>query len=300
MHGKSPLIKHFLHYLKVEKGLSTNTIQSYALDLARLQEWASNRSIRSLTEREVERWLGDLSRVNLNASSIARALSTTRSFFQFLILDNHIDIDPTQILIAPKKTQRLPTTLTTEEVDRLLAAPDITTREGLRDRALIELMYATGLRVSEAISLTHADLNLRSGVLRCQGKGNKERQVPIGKQALNWVAQHLSNNFSHRPPRTSRVFLNQGAPLTRQFTWAMISTYATRAGLRDVTPHTLRHSFATHLLQNGASTTHVQLLLGHTHFSTTATYTHITPRHKRKSYDQHHPRARAKKLGFEE
>ncbi len=299
MGRRSPLVKQFLEYLDIEKGLTQNTIASYALDLARLQMWTSktNKTLRGLTEQDIERWLGDLSRVNLKASSIARALGTTRSFFQFLILDNHIEIDPTQNLVAPKKTRRLPATLTTKEVGRLLSTPDITTREGLRDRALLELMYATGLRVSEAISLTHADLNLRSRVLRCLGKGKKERLVPVGKQAIKWIEQHPSQNSSRRPLRTSPVFLNQGAALTRQFTWALISTYAIRAGLREVTPHTLRHSFATHLLQNGASTTHVQILLGHSHLSTTEIYTHITPRHKRKSYDEHHPRARLKSSG---
>jgi integrase/recombinase XerD len=297
MARRSPLVKNFLDYLDIEKGLSRNTIASYALDLARLQTWTSqtNKSLRGLTERDIERWLGDLSRVNLNTSSIARALSTTRSFFQFLILDNHIEIDPTQGLVAPKKTRRLPRVLTTQEVRRLLQTSDGSTEETLRDRTLLELLYATGLRISEAISLTHRDLNLRSRILRCHGKGNKERQVLMSDQAIRWLEQYVSALHPRRQPRPdSFVFLNQDKPLTRQFTWALISHSATKAELNDVTPHTLRHSFATHLLENGASTFVVQALLGHHHIATTEIYTRVSTKHLRKSYDQHHPRARAR------
>ena len=240
MGRRSPLLKQFLDYLHIEKGLSRNTVASYALDLARLQTWASKskKTLRGLTERDIERWLGHLSRVNLNTSSIARALSTTRSFFQFLILDNHIEIDPTLNLVAPKKCRTLPSVLTKQEVRRLLQTPDTTTKEGLRDRALLELLYATGLRISEAISLTHRDLNLRSRILRCHGKGNKERQVPISVQALRWLEQYLSALHPGRQPRPgSFVFLNQDKPLTRQFTWALITHYATKVELNNVTTY---------------------------------------------------------------
>lgn len=294
-----PLVKQFLDYLDIEKGLSRNTIASYALDLARLQTWTSksNKTLRGLTERDIERWLGHLSRVNLNTSSIARALSTTRSFFQFLIRDNHIEIDPTQYLVAPKKCRTLPHVLTKQEVLRLLQTPDGTTKESLRDRTLLELLYATGLRISEAISLTHRDLNLRSRILRCHGKGNKERQVLISDEAIRWLEQYVSALHPLRQPRPgSFVFLNQDKPLTRQFTWALITHYATKAELKNVTPHTLRHSFATHLLENGASTVFVQALLGHQYIATTEIYTRVSTRHLRKSYDQHHPRARAAKI----
>lgn len=294
MPRKSPLINLFLDYLKIEKGLSRNTIQSYALDLTRLQEWTSrnNKSLPGLNERDIECWMGDLSHNNLHTSSIGRALSAARGFFQFLILDNQIETNPTENLVAPKKCRTLPRVLTTQEVRRLLQTPDTTTKEGLRDRAMLELLYATGLRISEAISLTHRDLNLRSRILRCHGKGNKERQVPISEQAIRWIEQYLSPVNLRREPG-SFVFLNQDKPLTRQFTWALITHYATNAGLRNVTPHTLRHSFATHLLENGASTVFVQALLGHQRIDTTEAYLRVSTRHLRKSYDRHHPRARA-------
>lgn len=291
----SPLISSFLDYLEIEKGLSRNTIQNYALDLARMHEWtsANNKNLRGLDERDIERWMGDLFRQNLKTSSIGRALSTARGFFQFLVLENQIAINPTENLVAPKKIRSLPRVLTRSEAARLLKTPDTTTKEGLRDRALLELLYATGLRISEAIALTHGDLNLRSRILRCHGKGNKERQVPISVQALHWLEKYLS---ALHPGRQSGpgtfVFLNQDKPLTRQFSWALITHHATRAELNYVTPHTLRHSFATHLLENGASTVFVQALLGHQHIATTEIYTRVSTRHLRKSYDRHHPRAR--------
>ena len=293
---RAPLMTTFLDYLRIEKGLSRNTIQSYALDLTRLQQWTSrnNKSLRGLNERDIERWTGDLARRNLKATSISRALSAARGFFQFLVQENETDINPTDDLVGLKKTRTLPRVLTTEEVNRLLQAPDLATKEGLRDRALLELMYATGLRISEAISLTHRDLNLRSRILRCHGKGNKERRVPITETALRWIQQYTSTTSPRRQPAlTAFVFLNQDRPLTRQFTWALINQYATNAGLNNVTPHTLRHSFATHLLENGASTVFVQALLGHQHISTTEVYTRVSKKHLRKSYDRHHPRARA-------
>ncbi len=297
MPRKSPLINTFLDYLEIEKGLSRNTIQSYALDLTRLHEWTSsnNKSLRGLNERDIERWVGDLARKTHKATSICRALSSARGFFQFLVLENETDINPTDDLVGPKKRRTLPRVPTAEEVSRLLRAPDLTTKEGLRDRALLELMYATGLRISEAISLTHRDLNLRSRILRCHGKGNKERQVPISESALRRVQQYISTLSPRRQPAlNSFVFLNQDRPLTRQFTWALINQYATKAGLNNVTPHTLRHSFATHLLENGASTVFVQALLGHQHITTTEIYTSVSTKHLHRSYDQHHPRARAR------
>lgn len=290
---RSPLVNAFLHYLKVERALSTNTIQAYSLDLARLQHWTSENktSLRSLAERDLERWLGDLHRARLNPKSIRRALSSARSFFQFLVLDNHIDADPTVNLAGPKTAERLPSILTPAEVTRLLAAPNLSSLYGLRDRAFLETLYAAGLRISEAITLRHQDIDLENRILLCHGKGNKERQVPIGRQAVQWLHRYLDNTFpQHRRP-SGRVFVNQGNPLTRQFAWALIHQYATDAKLNSVTPHTLRHSFATHLLQNGAKTTEVQILLGHSHLSTTEIYTHVTPRYLRASYDRHHPRS---------
>lgn len=294
MPRRSPLISTFLSYLEVERGLSRNTISSYSHDLTKLQNWTStsNRQLRALSHRDIELWIGHLSRQRISASTITRALSSTRSFYQFLVLDNYIDTDPTEDIQAPKKARPLPQVLSVSETLRLLASASDPTPEGLRDRALLELLYATGLRISEAVTLTHRDLALSEKVLRCHGKGNKERQVPMTRNSIAWLERY----FGTQPPRTIRattpVFLNNGSPLTRQFAWTMISHYAKKASLKRVTPHTLRHCFATHLLENGASTTEVQLLLGHSHLSTTEIYTHITPRFIRQSYDAHHPRAR--------
>lgn len=296
---RSPLVNAFLHYLKVERALSSNTIQAYSLDMVRLQRWTSENktSLRSLTERDLEHWLGDLSRARLNPKSIRRALSSTRSFFQFLVLDNHIDTDPTVNLTGPKTEQLLPSILTPSEVTRLLETPNLSSLYGLRDRAFLETLYAAGLRISEAITLRHQDVDLETRILLCHGKGNKERQVPIGRQAVEWLQRYLNSTFPQYRRPTGRVFLNQGNPFTRQFAWALIHQYATLAKLKNVTPHTLRHSFATHLLQNGAKTTQVQILLGHSHLSTTEIYTRVTPQYLRASYDQHHPRSSSSSSG---
>jgi integrase/recombinase XerD len=192
----------------------------------------------------------------------------------------------------------LPRFLTEEEMEKLLAVPDTGSAEGLRDRAMLELMYAAGLRVSELVSLKLADLNLDAGLVVCHGKGSKERRVPIGKSATHWLQQYVSvvRARAARGGRT-QLFLNSlGSSLTRHVVWGMIKRYSERAGLRDVSPHTLRHSFATHLLQRGADSRSVQALLGHSDISTTQIYTHITDRHMRSTYDRHHPRARASQI----
>lgn len=293
MARRSPLIKTFLSYIEIERGLSRNTINSYSQDLTSLQDWASanNRQLRALSHRDIELWIGQLSRQGLNPASIARALSTTRGFFQFLVLDNYIDTDPTEDLVAPKKTRPLPYVLSVTQTLQLIASADRSTPEGLRDRALLELLYATGLRISEAVTLTQRDLSLSQRLLRCHGKGNKERQVPITGSVVTRLEQYLATRNARTVRPTTSVFQHQGNPLTRQYAWTIISTYASKAKLKNVTPHTLRHCFATHLLENGASTTEVQMLLGHSHLSTTEIYTHVTPRYLRQSYDAHHPRA---------
>jgi integrase/recombinase XerD len=228
----------------------------------------------------------------LSPASVSRAVSAARGLFRFLMLDGHIQTHPAEDLNTPQKMAHLPRFLTEDEMEKLLAAPDTGSAEGLRDRAMLELLYAAGLRVSELVSLKLADLNLDAGLVVCHGKGSKERRVPIGKSATHWLQQYMG--VRARVAKGSRVqlFLNSlGAPLNRHFIWAMIKRYSERAGLRDVSPHTLRHSFATHLLQRGADSRSVQALLGHSDISTTQIYTHITDRHMRSTYDRHHPRA---------
>ena len=289
-------IKEFMTYIQVEKGLARHTLESYGRDLARLQLWAdkAGKPLEQLTRADLRKWIANLSRAGLAPSSVARAVSAARGLFRFLMLDGHIKRHPTEDLDTPQRFAYLPQFLTEDEINQLLAAPDIATAEGVRDRALIEVMYAAGLRVSELISLKQADVDVQSGLLICHGKGSKERRVPIGKSAIHWLQQYSAVRAGYGKPTSPQLFLNRGKPITRQFAWALIKRYASKAGVKDISPHTLRHSFATHLLQHGADSRSVQALLGHSDISTTQIYTHITDRHLRNSYDKHHPRARRK------
>jgi integrase/recombinase XerD len=293
------LIKEFLAYIQVEKGLALNTLESYARDLARLDKWAtrSAKPVRELTRQDLRYWIADLSREGLAPSSVARAVSAARGFFRFLMLDGHIKGQPTEELDTPQRFAYLPQFLTEDEIDQLFTAPDISTEEGIRDRALLEVMYGAGLRVSELVTLKQADVDIHSGLVVCHGKGSKERRVPIGKSAIHWLQQYSGIKATYGKASSAYMFVNRGKPLTRQFAWSMIKRYATKAGVKDISPHTLRHSFATHLLQNGADSRSVQALLGHSDISTTQIYTHITDRHLRSSYDKHHPRARVASAG---
>ncbi|MEP6920247.1 MAG: site-specific tyrosine recombinase XerD [bacterium] len=288
------LVKEFLTYIQVEKGLARHTLESYARDLARLDKWATKcgKQIQELERPDLRKWIAQLSREGLAPSSVARAVSAARGFFRFLMLDGHIKKQPTEDLDTPQRFAYLPQFLTEDEINQLLSAPDVDTEEGVRDRALLEVMYAAGLRVSELVTLKQADVDIHAGLIVCHGKGSKERRVPIGKSAVNWLQQYCALRAAYGKTSAS-MFINRGGPLTRQFAWALIKRYAAKAGVKDISPHTLRHSFATHLLQNGADSRSVQALLGHSDISTTQIYTHITDRQLRSSYDRHHPRARA-------
>lgn len=289
------LVKDHLTYLQVEKGLARHTLESYRRDLTRLDRWASKagKPIAELTRPDLRKWIANLSREGLAPTSVARAVSAARGFFKFLMLDGHIKFHPAEDLDTPQRFSYLPKFLTEEEIDRLFATPDISTEEGIRDRAMLELMYAAGLRVSELVTLKQAEVDVHSGVVNCHGKGSKERRVPIGKSAIHWLQQYASVKAGYGKSPYPNLFLHRGKPLTRQLAWTMIKAYAEKIGLEHVSPHTLRHSFATHLLQHGADSRSVQALLGHSDISTTQIYTHITDRHLRAAYDNHHPRARA-------
>ena len=291
------LVKDHLTYLQVEKGLARHTLESYRRDLARLDRWASKagKPIAELTRPDLRKWIANLSREGLAPTSVARAVSAARGFFKFLMLDGHIKFHPGEDLDTPQKFSYLPKFLTEDEIDRLFATPDISTEEGIRDRAMLELMYAAGLRVSELVTLKQAEVDLHSGVVNCHGKGSKERRVPIGKSAIHWLQRYDSIKSGYGDPAYPNLFLERGKPLTRQFAWSTIKKHAAKIGLQNVSPHTLRHSFATHLLQHGADSRSVQALLGHSDISTTQIYTHITDRHLRAAYDNHHPRARTSK-----
>jgi len=289
-------IKEFLTYIQVEKGLARHTLESYGRDLARLQRFAdkTNKPLAELTRADLRKWIAELSREGLAPTSVARAVSAARGLFRFLMLDGHIKRHPTEDLDTPQRFAYLPQFLTEDEINQLLAAPDIATEAGVRDRALLEVMYAAGLRVSELVSLKQSDVDVQAGLLVCHGKGSKERQVPLGKSAIQWVQRYSVIRSRYGKPSLPQLFVNGGKPITRQFAWSMIKRYAKKAGVKDISPHTLRHSFATHLLQHGADSRSVQALLGHSDISTTQIYTHITDRHLRNSYDKHHPRARRK------
>jgi integrase/recombinase XerD len=288
--------KEFLTYIQVEKGLARHTLESYERDLARLQTWANTngKQVFELTRSDLRKWIASLSREGLSPASISRAVSATRGFFKFLMLDGHIKSHPAEDLDTPQRFSYLPKFLTEDEINRLLAAPDIATEEGIRDRAMLEIMYATGLRVSELVALKQADVDLLAGLVVCHGKGNKERRVPLGKSAIHWLQQYSAVKAGYGKQTSPNVFLQRGRPFTRQLAWSMIKRHAEKAGIKDVSPHTLRHSFATHLLQHGADSRSVQALLGHSDISTTQIYTHITDLHLRSAYDRHHPRARKK------
>jgi integrase/recombinase XerD len=288
-------VREFLSYIQVEKGLSANTLQSYARDIAKLQSFAeqSGKAVESLERKDLREWISRMSRGGLAPSSVSRAVSAARSFFRFLMLDGHIKRHPAEDINTPQRISYLPRFLSEEEIERLMATPNTQTDEGVRDRALLELMYATGVRVSEAVGLRTTDVDVHSGLVACHGKGNKQRRVPIGKSAIHWLQQYLSVRKKLGSETKPHLFLHRGRALTRQAAWSIIKKHAGKAGVPDISPHTLRHSFATHLLQHGADSRSVQALLGHSDISTTQIYTHITDIHMRKTYDRFHPRARS-------
>lgn len=287
-----PLTKQFLSYLRIEKGLSENTLKSYANDLARLTHYAyqSRQAIQSLCARDLRTWIAQLSREGLSPATVRRIASATRGFYLFLALDGYIDNIPTEDLDTPPPVSYLPTFLTELETQQLLSAPAFATKEGIRDHAILELMYAAGLRASELVSLRQKNVDLRTGIVTCLGKGRKERTIPIGKSASQALERYIATKDLPRAINL-HLFLNRGEPLTRQFLWTIIKHYGAIAGIKEISPHTLRHTFATHLLQHGAEVKHVQALLGHNDISTTQIYTHVTAAFLRQSYDRHHPRA---------
>jgi integrase/recombinase XerD len=289
-------VREFLSYIQVEKGLARQTLESYKRDLDRLQAWANanNKQITEVTRADLRKWIASLSREGLAPTSIARTVSATRGFFKFLMLDGHIKSHPAEDLDTPQRFNYLPKFLTEDEINRLFAAPNVATEEGIRDRAELEVMYACGLRVSELVNLKDPDVDLMAGLIVCYGKGSKERRVPLGKSAIHWLQQYAAVKAGYGKSTSPFVFLYRGRQFTRQIAWAMIKRHAETAGIKNVSPHTLRHSFATHLLQHGADSRSVQALLGHSDISTTQIYTHITDLHLRAAYNKHHPRARSK------
>jgi len=294
----SSTISSFLTHVRVEKGLSSNTVSAYRRDLVKFDEFARKRklSLEGVSRDDLVDFLASLYRLKLESKTVARELVTLRNFFRFAQIQDLIPEDPSVNLESPKIRRNLPGYLRLEEVERLLTQPDVKTPIGLRDRAMLEVFYSTGLRVSELIGVRITDLDAKVGCVRCIGKGDKERIVPVGKKALVVVERYLRDA---RPKLLGKVtgnpalFVNRrGAPLSRVGVWKILSAYGRLAGLRmALTPHMLRHSFATHLLERGADLRSVQLMLGHADISTTQIYTHVVEERLKQIYKAHHPRA---------
>jgi integrase/recombinase XerD len=292
------LIDAYLDHLRVARRLAANTIESYARDLAQLADFAADRrrEVTALTRADLEAFVRRLMGSGLSPRSVARTVACVRGFYRFLVLDRRLETDPAGDLRAPRAWPALPKFLSLDEVDRLIAQPDTSTPRGLRDRALIELLYATGMRVSELVGLRPSDLQLDAGYLTCTGKGDKQRIVPIGHAAADWVRRYLATG---RPALSGRraspwLFVNArgGTALSRVGFWKVLKIYGRQAGLsRDLSPHVLRHSFATHLLDRGADLRAIQMMLGHADLSTTQIYTHVLEARLKAVYDRFHPRA---------
>lgn len=292
------ILMDYLHYLKVERGLSENTINSYGIDLKLFLEYLRENEIPSFKQVNKEvivNYMQSEKNNNKANSSILRSVSSLRKFFQYLAQEKIIEKDPMLLIDTPKKKQHLPQVLTKEEVEKLLRSPNTGQVLGLRDRAMLELMYATGLRISEIINLKFEDLHLTMGTLQTLGKGHKERIVPVGDEAIKWVNRYLEEARPKllKQKRSNYLFLNfHGNNLTRQGVWKNLKAEVRKAGIqKNITPHTLRHSFATHILENGADLRIVQELLGHADISTTQIYTHLSNKQLADIYNRAHPRA---------
>jgi integrase/recombinase XerD len=290
-------IEAFLDALWMERGLSENTLKAYRSDLEGLAHWLEKKQKASLPEATREDLLSFIStRVQQSASpqSTARLLSSIKRFFQYQVRENKLQDDPSARIDAPKLGRSLPASLTEAEVEQLLAMPDVNDAIGLRDRAMLEMMYASGLRVSELVDLKLTQLNLRQGVLRPFGKGGKERLVPLGGEAIDWVERYLEDirPILSRSNNGDALFITRrGEGMTRQAFWYLTKRYAKKADIKKhLSPHTLRHAFATHLLNHGADLRAVQMLLGHSDLSTTQIYTHIARERLKDLHAQHHPR----------
>ena len=291
-------VQQFISYLASERGLAQNTLESYGRDLRYFQQYLESNQLTfatGSTNEIIRTYLDELKKQGKAVSTISRNLAALKSFYQYLLKEQYLDVDPASKIESPKLEKKLPQVLSVQQVELLLKQPNINLPAGLRDKAMLELLYATGIRVSELITINVNDVNLELGYIKCFGRGAKERVVPLGSIASKCVAQYL------RKGRTTLVcskqeeamFVNHhGRRLTRQGFWKIIKKYASEAHIEQkITPHTLRHSFATHLLENGADLRSVQEMLGHADISTTQIYTHVTKNRLKEVYDKAHPRA---------
>jgi integrase/recombinase XerD len=291
------MVGAYLDHLRVERRLARHTLESYARDLSALAAYADaiGRPIERLDRASLEEFVRRQMTRGLAPRSVARGVAAVRGFYRFLVMDRRIERNPADDLQSPRAWPALPKFLSLDEVDRLIAQPDVQTPRGLRDRAMIELLYATGLRVSELVGVRAIDLHSDEHYLTCVGKGSKERIVPIGEQASEWISSYQSTARREllKGRTTERLFVNmRGGPLSRVGFWKILKQYGRAAGLpRTLSPHVLRHSFATHLLERGADLRAIQLMLGHAALSTTQIYTHVLEARLRTVYDRFHPRA---------
>lgn len=291
-------VNQFINYLAVERGLAQNTLESYGRDLRQFETYleSSNKEfLKDSSRNTILEYLTNLQTKGRAVSTISRNLAAIKSFYQYLVRERFIEKDPAANLESPKLEKKLPKILTISEVEELLKQPNGSLPAGTRDKAMLELLYATGIRVSELISLNISDVNLDMGYIKCYGKGAKERIVPLGSIAAKCVQDYINKGRSKlvRTYDEAALFVNHhGNRLTRQGFWKIIKKYAQEACItKEITPHTLRHSFATHLLENGADLRSVQEMLGHADISTTQIYTHVTKNHLKEVYDKAHPRA---------
>jgi integrase/recombinase XerD len=293
----SDAIDAYLGYLRDVRRMSPNTLSSYARDLRTLGDFAAakKQAVASLDRRDLEAFTRQMMSSGLAPRSVARTIACIRGFYKFLLVEKAIEADPAEDLRAPRAWPALPKYLDLEEVDRLLAQPDVSTPRGIRDKALIEVLYATGLRVTELLSLKAGDISLDAGYLTCIGKGDKQRIVPLGDSAADWIRRYAAGA---RPAllkgrKSKWLFVNAkaGGQLSRVGFWKVLKEYGIRAGIsREISPHVLRHSFATHLLDRGADLRAIQMMLGHADLSTTQIYTHVLEARLRTVYDKFHPR----------
>jgi integrase/recombinase XerD len=295
MNNADYLLDQFVNYLRVERGLADNTIQSYSRDLIRFFEFLDQEQISPLavTRDHIIEYVRSLQGI-ISQRSITRGLSALKMFFRFLISDGKIKNSPARLLVSAKLPRRLPEILSLDEVNMLLSQPDAVSGLGMRDKAMLELLYATGLRVSELIGLHLVNINLEAGFVRTIGKGTKERIVPIGQKAMEALMVYLSDARTGllKGKPSSLLFLNsRGRPISRQGFWKIIKKYGIMAGIKKkITPHRLRHSFASHLLEGGADLRAVQVMLGHSDISTTQIYTHVNRERLKKIHEKYHPR----------
>ena len=291
------LVEAYLDHLRIERRLAAHTLDSYARDLRALAGFAAATDTRlvALDRAALEAFVRRQITSGLSPRSVARTVAAVRGFYRYLVLDQHLSQSPADDLHPPASWPALPKCLSLEQVDQLLARPDVSTPKGLRDRAMIEVLYATGLRVSELVAIRVSDIHLDAEYLTTVGKGNKERVVPIGEAATMWVRRYQRDArpglVARKSGRTPRLFVNaRGGPLSRVGFWKILKAYGRSAGLPALSPHVVRHSFATHLLERGADLRAIQLMLGHADLSTTQIYTHVLEARLRSVYDRFHPR----------